>query len=205
MKRNFVYNSTKILDYISDHDIIYNRWLVNSFKSRLKRHFLAMQFISLQGDDSWLPYNHDMFSTTYNFFVLNVCSWGRNPWFFPHYHSSGLSFCAVLCEVKGLSIVKTRFWPLVWGWWPRHVPTTWGWFWVHVRNTAHVRPWSKNGSKADHFDVVGCQNRIKNGRVIPIESWGKSGVLAYFLAENWLFWPNLFFPSSTLISRENPN
>ena len=48
---------------------------------------------------------------------------------------------------------------------------------------------AKNGSKtknlkicdrAYHFGVVGCQNRIKNGRVMPIESWGKSGVLAYF-------------------------
>ena len=34
--------------------------------------------------------------------------------------------------------------------------------------------------RADHFDVVRCQNRIKNGRVIPIQSWDKSGVLAYF-------------------------
>ena len=25
-----------------------------------------------------------------------------------------------------------------------------------------------------------CQNRIKNGRVVPIQSWGKSCVLAYF-------------------------
>ena len=34
--------------------------------------------------------------------------------------------------------------------------------------------------RADYFDVVGCQNRIKNGRVMPNQSWGKSGVLAYF-------------------------
>ena len=33
---------------------------------------------------------------------------------------------------------------------------------------------------ADHVDVVGCQNRIKNVRVMPIQSWGKSGILAYF-------------------------
>ena len=34
--------------------------------------------------------------------------------------------------------------------------------------------------RLDHFDVVGCQNRTKNGRVMPIQSWGKSGFLAYF-------------------------
>ena len=33
---------------------------------------------------------------------------------------------------------------------------------------------------SNRFGVVGCQNRAKNGRVMPIESWGKSGVLAYF-------------------------
>ena len=34
--------------------------------------------------------------------------------------------------------------------------------------------------RADHFDLVGCQNRIRNSRVMPIQSWGKSGILAYF-------------------------
>ena len=34
--------------------------------------------------------------------------------------------------------------------------------------------------RADHFDVVGCQNRIKNGRGMHIQSWGKGGVRAYF-------------------------
>ena len=45
------------------------------------------------------------------------------------------------------------------------------------------KKWVKNlkiCDRAYHFGVVGCQNRIKNGRVMPIESWGKSGVLAYF-------------------------
>ena len=34
--------------------------------------------------------------------------------------------------------------------------------------------------RADHFDVVGCQNRIKIGWVMLIQSWGKSGELANF-------------------------
>ena len=37
-----------------------------------------------------------------------------------------------------------------------------------------------SSQRADNFDVVGCQNRIKNYRVMPIQNWGKSGVLAYF-------------------------
>ena len=38
------------------------------------------------------------------------------------------------------------------------------------------------------FGVVGCRNQIKNGRVISIESWGKSGVLAYLWLKNGYFW-----------------
>ena len=39
--------------------------------------------------------------------------------------------------------------------------------------------------------MVGCQNRITNGRVMPMQRWGKSGVKRPGLlgAENWLFWP----------------
>ena len=50
------------------------------------------------------------------------------------------------------------------------VPTTLGWFSFHARNSAHLRPRSKNGSKTRnlkqelsylHHSI--CQNRIKNG------------------------------------------
>ena len=75
---------------------------------------------------------------------------------------------------SALPILTTRFWPMGWGDGldSGHVPTTWGWFWVHARNTGHLRPWSK--------EWVRCQKWMKNGRVMPIESWGESGVLAYF-------------------------
>ena len=49
---------------------------------------------------------------------------------------------------SGLSISKTRFRPMGWGWWPAHVPTTSGWFLVHARNTAHLRPRSKEWVKS---------------------------------------------------------
>ena len=46
--------------------------------------------------------------------------------------------------------------------------------------------------RADNFGVVGCQNRIKNDGVMPIENWGKSGVLACFLLKigyfGHIFW-----------------
>ena len=56
------------------------------------------------------------------------------------------------------------------------------------------------------------QNRIKNGRVMPILSWRKSGVLAYFepkfshfghIFEIWT--SNLFGPSFPLILNGKPS
>ena len=39
------------------------------------------------------------------------------------------------------------------GWWPGHVPTTLGWFWVHARNTAHLRPRSKEWVKTKNLQI----------------------------------------------------
>ena len=36
------------------------------------------------------------------------------------------------------------------------------------------------GHRASHLIVVERQNRIKSDRIMPIQSWGKSGVLVYF-------------------------
>ena len=101
--------------------------------------------------------------------------------------------------------------------------TTWEWFWGHARNTTHVMPRSKNGSKTenfknvlsslarrvDHFGVFECQNRIENDRVIPIESWGKSGILAYFwLKIGYIIWymdQICFAKPFILILRGKPN
>ena len=51
----------------------------------------------------------------------------------------------------------------------------------HVKELRFFAPFDSS-SRADHYGVVGCQNRIQNGRVMSIESWVNSGVL--FLAEN---------------------
>ena len=62
MNKSFVFNSMKILNYLLQHDIKYHELSFENFKVRLKRHLLAIQFKSVDGDDSWLPCNHDIFS-----------------------------------------------------------------------------------------------------------------------------------------------
>ena len=105
----------------------------------------------------------------------------------------------LLRRVQAQNFWKDDFKPWVRGPWLRHVPATSGWFWVHKPNAAHVR-WglgAKSGPKnqnlkklrqslAHHFGVVKLHNQIKNGRVMPIQSWGKNGIWA----KNWPFWPH---------------
>ena len=62
MCKSFIYNSKRILNYLLEHDIKYHEISVNNFKQRLKRHLLFNQGISVNGEDSWLPCNHDIFS-----------------------------------------------------------------------------------------------------------------------------------------------
>ena len=50
------------MNYLIDHDIKYYEISVNTFKQRLKRHLLFIQGASVNGEDLWLPCNHDIFS-----------------------------------------------------------------------------------------------------------------------------------------------
>ena len=59
---SFIFNSSKILNYFAQHDIKYNSLLLTAFKKRLKNHLLFTQSFSVEGDSSWLPCNHDIFS-----------------------------------------------------------------------------------------------------------------------------------------------
>ena len=59
---SFIFNSSKILNYLLQHDIPYHILPLSIFKKRLKRHLQATQNLSVNGDDSWLPCNHDLFS-----------------------------------------------------------------------------------------------------------------------------------------------
>lgn len=60
---NFIYNGSKIINYLMMHDIPYNLLTAAVFKKRLKKHLLSIQSQSIQGDANWLPCNHDLFST----------------------------------------------------------------------------------------------------------------------------------------------
>ncbi len=59
---NFIFNASKIINYLFDHAIPYHLLTVAVFKKRLKMHLLNTQNVSVNGDDSWLPCNHDLFS-----------------------------------------------------------------------------------------------------------------------------------------------
>ncbi len=59
---NFVFNASKILNYLMDHAIPYHILSIAIFKKRLKHHLLNTQNVGINGDDNWLPCNHDLFS-----------------------------------------------------------------------------------------------------------------------------------------------
>ena len=59
---SFIFNASKILNYLYDHGIPYFILTASTFKVRLKKYLLNIQNISLKGDDNWLPCNHDIFS-----------------------------------------------------------------------------------------------------------------------------------------------
>ena len=63
INNSFIYNSQKILNFLLNHDIPYNKISINTFKKRLKNHLITLQSKSIEGDDSWLPCNHDIFSS----------------------------------------------------------------------------------------------------------------------------------------------
>ena len=60
--KSFIYNTKKILNYAMNHDMKYDELSVNTLKLRLKRHLLYIQNISVNGEATWLPCNHDIFS-----------------------------------------------------------------------------------------------------------------------------------------------
>ena len=61
--RSFIYNGSKILNYLLDNDIPYPAIISEQvFKARLKSHLLFSQSQSRTGDVEWLPCNHSIFS-----------------------------------------------------------------------------------------------------------------------------------------------
>ena len=69
---NFIFNASKILNYLLVNDIPYYILSASVFKKRLKSHLINMQNQSITGDVNWLPCNHDLFSqvTVWRVFLL---------------------------------------------------------------------------------------------------------------------------------------
>ena len=59
---NFIFNSSKILNYLLANNIPYHILPAPVFKKRLKVHLMNMQNTSIDGDVNWLLCNHDLFS-----------------------------------------------------------------------------------------------------------------------------------------------
>ncbi len=62
MNKSLIFNASKILNYLIQHDIKYYELSIKVFKKRLKNHLIFTQSMSVKGDENWLPSNHDLFS-----------------------------------------------------------------------------------------------------------------------------------------------
>ena len=62
MYNNFIYNASKLINFLYENDIPYSILSPPIFKKRLKNHLLNMQNESVQGDANWLQCNHSLFS-----------------------------------------------------------------------------------------------------------------------------------------------
>ena len=61
-KSSFVFNSSKIINYLLTQDIDYTENSHDVFKSKLKRHLMFTQSISFKNNMDWLPCNTNIFS-----------------------------------------------------------------------------------------------------------------------------------------------
>ena len=60
--KSFIFNSSKILNFISANKIDYKITHFSTFKLNLKRFLMNRQGISLNNDPNWLPLNYSLFS-----------------------------------------------------------------------------------------------------------------------------------------------
>ena len=60
--KNFIYHSSKVLNYFLKNDISYSDLSPAIFKCRFKRNLMNKQNQLRVRDDSWLPCNLDIFS-----------------------------------------------------------------------------------------------------------------------------------------------
>ena len=60
--RSFIFNSAKLLNFITANKIDYKTTHFNTFKLNLKRFLMNRQNVSLKKDPNWLPLNYSLFS-----------------------------------------------------------------------------------------------------------------------------------------------
>ena len=60
--KSFIFNSSKILNYLLANRIKYKLTPLASFKLNLKRFLMARQNISINNDPNWLPINLSLFT-----------------------------------------------------------------------------------------------------------------------------------------------
>ena len=58
----FIFNSAKILNFLTANKINYKNTNLDQFKIKLKRFLMLRQNISLRNDPNWLPLNYSFFS-----------------------------------------------------------------------------------------------------------------------------------------------
>jgi hypothetical protein len=60
--KSFVFNGSRIVNYLQQQDVPYSGISNSVFKTRLKRHLITMQSQSVARDNAWLPCNHNIYS-----------------------------------------------------------------------------------------------------------------------------------------------
>ena len=59
---SFVFNSSKIINFLTANNINYSSCSLKTFKTNVKRLLMSRQAISLKNDTNWLPNNNFLFS-----------------------------------------------------------------------------------------------------------------------------------------------
>ena len=59
---SFIFNSSKILNYLTANKVCYKNSNLDTFKINLKRLLMTRQSIFVKNDPNWLPFNYSFFS-----------------------------------------------------------------------------------------------------------------------------------------------
>ena len=60
--KSFIFQTSKILNYFLAEDVSYIKFGIETFKSKIKRHLMTLQNISINEDPNWYPFNTNIFT-----------------------------------------------------------------------------------------------------------------------------------------------